>query len=565
MVGLSAPAPAKIVYVDDDAKQGGSGSSWANAFNYLQTALTGANAGDEIRVAQGLYRPDQGLPAQPTRGRSGSIPAVAIFQLKNGVALLGGFAGVGAEDPNARDPQQYETVLSGDLHGNDVDLWGPGNPMYESLRADNSRHVVQSIGTDATAVLDGFVVESAVDSCLFNQGGSPSIANCVFRKGSTANSGGALRCDGGQPTLTNCVFQENSSTKSDGGAIEAKGARLTLTNCRFLGNWASGQGGAICGTDVDLTLTGCTFMRNAGSLGGAIEHTSGTLMLADCTFEGNAAQEGGAAAVAVEAASLTRCIFKRNWATHRGGAVETAVPLVLDQCTFTGNTAGDGGAVYAFRLTSPKAAPGPGTAMTRCLFAGNYAASGGGALYSDHVELAILGCTFTGNWAWHAGTLGWPYANAGDAAYRISLDNCIVWDGKGSISPVSLPTRSGSYQAKEDVVVRYSNVQGGWPGEGNIDADPCFAVLGRWVDAVNPSIVVTPNSSSNAAWIDGDYHVKSQAGRWDPAGSGWILDDVTSPCIDAGDPKSPVGDEPLPNGGRINMGVYGGTIEASKS
>ena len=45
----------------------------------------------------------------------------------------------------------------------------------------------------------------------------------------------------------------------------------------------------------------------------------------------------------------------------------------------------------------------------------------------------------------------------------------------------------------------------------------------------------------------------------------WVLDEVTSPCLDAGDPNSPVADEPQPNGGRINMGVYGGTGEASKS
>jgi hypothetical protein len=44
-----------------------------------------------------------------------------------------------------------------------------------------------------------------------------------------------------------------------------------------------------------------------------------------------------------------------------------------------------------------------------------------------------------------------------------------------------------------------------------------------------------------------------------------VKDDVTSPCIDAGDPNSPVGEEPFPNGGRINMGAYGGTAEASKS
>jgi len=63
----------------------------------------------------------------------------------------------------------------------------------------------------------------------------------------------------------------------------------------------------------------------------------------------------------------------------------------------------------------------------------------------------------------------------------------------------------------------------------------------------------------------GDYHLKSQAGRWDPAARTWVKDDVTSPCIDAGDPNDPVGSEPFPNGGRVNMGAYGGTAEASRS
>jgi len=79
-------------------------------------------------------------------------------------------------------------------------------------------------------------------------------------------------------------------------------------------------------------------------------------------------------------------------------------------------------------------------------------------------------------------------------------------------------------------------------GPGNIEADPLFA---------------GPNN--------GDYHLKSQAGRWDPDIQSWVKDDVTSPCIDAGDPMSPIGHEPFPNGGIINMGAYGGTGQASKS
>jgi predicted outer membrane repeat protein len=571
VAGLSAAAPAKIIYVDDDASMSGDGSSWANAFTWLQHALAAAQVGDEIRVAQGSYRPDQGLPSSWPRGRSGDAKAglgpQAVFALKNGVAIIGGFASLGADDPDARDPQRYQTVLTGDLRGNDVDLWGPGNPLYESLRADNSVHVVGSVKTDATAVLDGFVIESAVDSGLYNQGGSPQITNCVFRRCSgQAYGGGGLTCDGGQPLLSNCLFEENSA-KSRGGAIYVLRARLALSDCRFIGNWATLEGGAICSVDSDLTLTGCTFEKNAALEGGAIHQTAGTLTLVECTFEANAANDGGAAAFAVEAASMTRCVFAGNWATDSGGALENAgSPLTLDESAFSGNVAANGGAIYAQRLTSRYVAAGPGTTLTRCLFAGNRAHSTGGALCSGYAAFTILGCMFADNQAPTAATLTWPLLRAEEVPYSLSLDNCIVWDGQRSIAASFLGGRPGGMAGKEkvDIIVRYSDVQGGWPGEGNIDADPCFAAPGYWVDATSPKIIV-PSSYANAVWVDGDYHLKSQAGRWDPAGEGWVLDDVTSPCIDAGDPNTPVADEPEPNGGRINMGAYGGTPEASMS
>jgi len=79
-------------------------------------------------------------------------------------------------------------------------------------------------------------------------------------------------------------------------------------------------------------------------------------------------------------------------------------------------------------------------------------------------------------------------------------------------------------------------------GPGSLSVDPLFA------DSAN-----------------GDYHLKSEAGRWNPAANDWLIDDITSPCIDAGDPDRPVGPEPIPNGSRTNIGAYGGTAEASKS
>jgi predicted outer membrane repeat protein len=579
LCGASA-APAKVIYVDDDAAgmdYGGSsnnGSSWDHAFIYLQQALLAAQAGDEIRVAQGIYRPDQGLPPGTVRPRSVNQAGVvsmegwtgATFSLRNGVTLLGGFAGLGAEDPDARDPQQYQTILSGDLRGNDVDVRVPGNPIYEFLRRDNSPYVVRSLNTDATAVLDGFVIQSAVYSGLLNQEGSPTLANCVFRKCFTSYSGSGLRCEKGEPTLSNCVFQDNHSAYSEGGAIYAQGARLTLSDCRFLGNWADREGGAICGLDSDLALTRCAFETNGARAGGAIHQTAGTLTLVECTFEGNVADDGGAVACAVENASITRCIFRSNWAVLYGGAVENAEsPLTLDGCVFSGNTAGQGGALYALRLTSPQGVSAGVTTLTRCLLTGNRAIASGGALCSNKVEFTILGCTFADNQAPTVGTLGWFALRPGEALYRLRVENCIVWDGQGSIAPSDAYRPPPAYEEKQpDVVVRYSDVQAGWPGEGNIDVDPCFAAPGHWVDNANPKIVVDAGYA-NAAWVEGDYHLKSQAGRWDPAGRSWVPDEVSSPCIDAGDPNSPVGDEPEPNGDRINMGAYGGTSEAGKS
>jgi len=62
-----------------------------------------------------------------------------------------------------------------------------------------------------------------------------------------------------------------------------------------------------------------------------------------------------------------------------------------------------------------------------------------------------------------------------------------------------------------------------------------------------------------------DFHLQSHVGRWDPRAKSWVQDSATSRCIDAGDPNDPVGDEPNPNGDRINQGADGGTAEASKS
>jgi len=355
-----------------------------------------------------------------------------------------------------------------------------------------------------------------------------------------------------------------------GGAIYASGAHLTLSDCRFIDNWAVSLGGAICSVNSDLLLTACTFRQNAGRQGGAVYHQQGMLTLTDCGFEGNMAleQAGAVNLTQQSAVSMTGCTFRKNWTPHLGGAiVNEGVPLLLERCTFGGNRALLGGAIHThgpYPLNSnPQAA---GTVMIHCIFTGNQASDTGGALWGYRAGLTMSGCTFTDNWARTAATLGRSVGQTQETILRVAMENCLVWDGDNSmlVSRSSAKPATPSPEAGVDIVIRYSDVQGGWPGEGNIDADPRFASLGSWVDASNPKVSVKPDHPK-ATWVDGDYHLKSQAGRWDPVARVWVQDGITSPCIDAGDPKSPVGDEPQPNGGRINMGAYGGTAEASKS
>ena len=108
------------------------------------------------------------------------------------------------------------------------------------------------------------------------------------------------------------------------------------------------------------------------------------------------------------------------------------------------------------------------------------------------------------------------------------ISNSIFWDNDG-----------------EDLFgcgARYSCVEDGDAGEGNISTDPLFA------DAAG-----------------GDYHLRSERGRYRATTDEWILDEVTSPCVDAGEPWIRPTKERMPNGARLNMGAFGGTYYASMS
>jgi hypothetical protein len=258
-----AGAVGSVVYVDVAATGAGDGSSWADAYTDLQDALAAVSTGDEIRVAQGTYR-----PAVSDRTVS--------FALVHGVRMTGGYATGGS--PGA-DPALYPTVLSGDLAGDD----GPGF----ANNGENSYHVVTGDGVGAGTVLDGFTVTAGnADSTnspedrgggVYLDASSPSIVNTTVSNNSSSNVGGGIADDRGSLSIVNTVVSDNSS--SIGGGISSADGSLSIWNSVVSRNTAGfGAGGILS--------------FNFGAAGGSL-----ALSIVNSVIVGNTAQEDGAMTV----------------------------------------------------------------------------------------------------------------------------------------------------------------------------------------------------------------------------------------------------------------------------
>ncbi|MCH8345021.1 MAG: right-handed parallel beta-helix repeat-containing protein [Planctomycetes bacterium] len=421
----SAAQAGPVLYVDDDAPQGGDGLSWGTPYRFLADALTAASGGgiSEIRVGQGMYQPDRDEANPAGSCDPGPCDRTATFQLINDVSLMGGYAGIGAPDPDERNIELYETILSGDLLDND----GPDFTNND----ENSYHVTTAFNTFQTAILDGFTITAGnadgPDPTVNGMGGgmftlgitTSTVTNCTF-SGNTATCGGGMGNLGTSPTVTNCTFSGNTATGFGGGGMLNLSSNPMVTNCTFSGNTAGVYGGGMGGIDSNATVTNCTFRGNTATCGGGMCDVLGSSTVTNCTFSGNTATfEGGGMGIDGSNATVTNCTFSGNTAVSGGGMVTDGSPTV-----------------------------------TNCTFSGNTAVSGGGMYYDSGI---------------------------------LTVTNCIFWG--------NLNDQIGGGLAS----VRYSCIQGGYTGTGNIDADPLF------VDPLND-----------------DYHLTAG-----------------SPCIDAGDNAAP--------------------------
>lgn len=300
---------------------------------------------------------------------------------------------------------------------------GPGNCIID---CQNDGRGFYFHSDETSAYVDGFTI---------TRGNTVGLPEPLYR-------GAGMHISDSHPLVSNCVFNANSAEIGGAVAMQASGDAV-FSGCTFSDNHANGPGGAMDIRDGSWALAvDCTFTDNVAAGGGAIftySYVSAPnsdptdLMLINCTFSGNQAMT---------------C----------GGALYPASDVLQDtalliNCAFVGNSAPLCGGAIAFTNYGE-------TSVTNCIFSQNSSVEGGGVLSTG--DLSMNNCTFSNN------SGGGLWAAAFDGPAQVVVSNCILWGN----TPIQI------YDWDTATEVSFSDVQGGWPGVGNIDADPLFVQPG---------------------------------------------------------------------------------------
>ena len=342
---------------------------------------------------------------------------------------------------------------------------------------------------------------------------------------------------------------ENSNSVVQGFTIKSgrvAGSEIPFIDVPWTINSTNPIGGGIYCEYSSPTIINCVIQDCGTEVGGGIGCVGSAPVIIGCRIENCKAGGfgvsdsggfgGGIGLIRGSNAKIINCVVRNNSGYYNsagGGIYSSNSNARITNCEIYDNkTTGNikGGGLYCGQSSD--------IILENSLVYKNSAQIGAGVMAESNDSepvciVVVKNCTISHNILQNAMP---PLPGAG-----IHLNNCdakirnsILWYNDGP-QIVEVATIS-------DETVTYCDVQGGYIGKGNINLEPLFA------DIFLP-----------------DYHLQSHYGRYDPFTGQWVNDPVHSPCIDKGDPNDPVGQEPCPNGERINMGAYGGTRYASKS
>jgi hypothetical protein len=373
--------------------------------------------------------------------------------LRDGVGVYGGFSGNETSVEQA-DPVANPTVFKARPS---TPLPGPPCTQQPALSCSGGiAHVVTAVGVDA--VLDGFTITGGCAEDDFEGGAGLRIESSTLV---------VRRCR----IVRNLTQIDWPSEPIPGGGIWIGESTVLFESCEVSANASSdgtdsgSNGGGAYVSNSDATFVDCTFCRNRtgdgasfaevhgdGGWGGAIYAFGSTLKIDRCVFRNNRTGRG---------ASGTQ-VAPGGDGGH-GGAIRTTLGQIdIRNSWFIGNMTGNAGS--GGECCGVGGDGGRGSAV-----------SGGSG--------QIVNSTFVDN------VSGRDYPSLTPSTYGAmstgaAVTNCIVWD--------NTPAVGGDFSAT------YSCIQGGAPGEGNLDDDPLLLddrlapfLFSPCIDAGNPNTNVS--------------------------------------------------------------------------
>ncbi len=411
---ITTETTGQIIYVD--STKNGDGSSWADAYGDLVTALDSAEAGDQIWVVQGIYTPNNNENT--------------TFQMKDDVAVYGGFDGTETELSD-RDYESNVTILSGAL----------ADGQYAT-------HVVIA----ANNLLDGFTI---------SDGNSMAQQMDPMMQGNAESAMDPLNM-GGEQSLPMDAPDQTQPMNMGGEQSQPIDAPDQMANDQMQAQ--SQSGGMSLGHSSPDQVTSGTALTSSAGAGIIIWECAPTIQ--NCIITNNQASKAGGVYInnvseADGIPTFVNCMISNNYALTRGGGVSIDMfsEAYFIDCVFDSNECSSkGGAIYDDFGGSPL--------LYNCLFVNNVA-SEAAAIGNDGVSNPkIIQCTFANNVAYEAGAA--LYQGTGPYNDPIVMDTIIY----GNVCENDV---ADVYNWNEsNTVITYSLVESGYEGEGNISVDPAF-------------------------------------------------------------------------------------------
>ncbi|UCC79514.1 MAG: T9SS type A sorting domain-containing protein [Candidatus Zixiibacteriota bacterium] len=417
-------------------------------------------------------------------------------------------------------PDDYPTIQAGIAYSSDGDtiLVQPGL-YYEIIDFMGHNVTVGSkfLITGDTSYISSTIIDGAASGPVitFTSGEDSSavLTGFTIRNGYKDNGAGIRCMFGSSPTIKNNLVIDNNGYRYCGGIYCLNASNPIIRDNMIIANRCNLDGGGILSVRSSPRIINNIISENIADVGGGI-------FISDSSFaviEGNIiifniAEGLGGGGIGAEGSHLVikENVISGNSAGWEGGGIQGSnSSLVIIECMVSLNTSGaDGGGIYLWYSD---------LFVKNTIIAGNTAMQFlGGGIFTYNSNPDIYNSIFYGNLSYGDGGGAYIAYSSADIINSIFLQNEAVWGGH----------QLGGHV--DSLRLTYTNIEGGWPGVGNIDLDPLFR---------DPA--------------GGDFHLMSVA----------CGDSADSPCIDAGDPI--ILDSLLDcswglGGPRSDMGAYGG-------